>query len=154
MTQLKPGDPAPDFSLKDGDGRTWRLSELEGERVLLYFYPADDTPGCTAQACDFRDSQEPFAHAGYTVLGVSPQDEGSHQAFAGRYGLNFPLLVDDGHEVAERYGAWGDRKNHGETSQGIIRSTFVIDARGHIERAQYNVEARGHVGRLRKLLEV
>ena len=99
--ELSKGDRAPEFDLLDGTGKRWRLSDLRGQRVILYFYPADDTPGCTAQACDFRDSAPDLQAAGYLVLGVSPQGAESHQAFAGRYSLNFPLLIDEDHAVAE-----------------------------------------------------
>ena len=150
--RLEQGDAAPDFSLSDGEGKTWTLSELEGQKVVLYFYPADDTPGCTAQACDFRDTSSVWKDAGYTVLGVSPQGAESHQRFTSKHALNFPLLVDEDHAVAEAYGAWGERKNYGKTYEGIIRSTFVIDEEGKITEAQYNVKATGHVARLQEAL--
>lgn len=152
--ELKPGDAAPDFKLEDGGGRTWSLEELNGKRVILYFYPADDTPGCTAQACDFRDSMVPLTNAGYVVLGVSPQGADSHQKFAQKYSLNFPLLIDEDHSLAEAYGAWGEKKNYGKTYVGLIRSTFLIDEDGKIEDAQYNVKAKGHVARLRDALGI
>src|SRR3954466_15576844 len=103
---LEPGDQAPAFEMVDGDGKLWKLDELRGKKVVLYFYPADDTPGCTVQACDFRDRQDAFLDAGYVVLGVSPQGEASHQKFTNKFDLNFPLLVDDGCEVAKAYGAY------------------------------------------------
>ena len=146
--QLEQGSQAPEFDLLDGEGKRWRLSDLKGQKVILYFYPADDTPGCTAQACDFRDSSESLQREGFQVLGVSPQGADSHQAFSSKYSLNFPLLVDADHAVAEAYGAWGEKKNYGRTYEGIIRSTFVIDEEGKILEAQYNVKARGHVDRL------
>jgi thioredoxin-dependent peroxiredoxin len=149
---LSERDPAPDFELQDGDGKTWRLSDLRGKRVILYFYPADDTPGCTAQACDFRDSFGALQAAGYVVLGVSPQGADSHRAFADKYSLNFPLLVDEDHAVAERYGVWGENKFYKNIFLGVKRSTFVIDEQGLIEQAQYGVKARGHVERLRASL--
>jgi thioredoxin-dependent peroxiredoxin len=152
--KLTQGDLAPDFDLPDGTGRRWRLSELRGQKVILYFYPADDTPGCTAQACDFRDSQQDLQGAGYLVFGVSPQGANSHQAFAGKYGLNFPLLVDKDHSVAESYGVWGENKFYRGIHLGIKRSTFVIDEEGRIEEAQYGVKAKGHVERLKTLLGV
>lgn len=152
---LQPGDTAPDFELEDGDGKVWRLSALKGEKVVLYFYPADDTPGCTAQACDFRDTRQAWADAGYVVLGVSPQSAASHTRFSTKYGLNFPLLVDDDLEVAKRYGAlreepeeWAGLKLH------VKRSTFVIDEDGVIEQALYGVKAKGHVDALRETLGV
>ncbi|HEX2049160.1 MAG TPA: thioredoxin-dependent thiol peroxidase [Actinomycetota bacterium] len=146
---LEAGAKAPDFELQDGDGKTWRLADLRGRKVILYFYPADDTPGCTAQACDFRDSHDVLQSAGYAVLGVSPQGPDSHRAFATKYSLNFPLLVDADHAVAEAYGVWGEKKSYGRTTVGIRRSTFVIDEDGVIEQALYDVRAKGHVDRLR-----
>jgi len=154
MTTLEVGDPAPELGVPDADGKTWTLADVKGRKTILYFYPADDTPGCTAQACDFRDSQEPLKKAGYVVLGISPQGADSHQKFTQKYSLNFPLLIDEDHKVAERYGVWGERKNYGITYQGIKRSTFVIDEDGKIESAQYGVKAKGHVGRLRDQLGV
>lgn len=151
---LSKGDQAPEFDLADGSGKRWKLSQLRGRKVILYFYPADDTPGCIAQACDFRDSQDDLQAAGYVVLGVSPQGADSHQAFAGKYGLNFPLLVDEDHSVAEKYGAWGENKYYNKIFLGIRRSTFVIDEEGRIAEAQYGVKAKGHVDRLKEALAV
>ena len=151
---LEAGDKAPDFSLEDHDGKTWTLADLKGKKVVLYFYPTDDTPGCTAQACDFRDSWSSFEKAGYLVLGVSPQGRDSHQKFVQKYDLNFPLLIDEDHAVAEAYDAWGEKKNYGKTYIGLKRSTFVIDEDGLIEEAQYNVKAKGHVARLKEALGV
>jgi len=145
---LEPGVQAPDFTLKDADGKTWRLGDLRGQKVILYFYPADDTPGCTTQACDFRDAAGKLDTAGYTVLGVSPQGSDSHRRFRDKHALNFPLLVDADHAVASAYGAWGEKKNYGKTYEGIRRSTFVIDEEGRIVEARYNVQAKGHVERL------
>jgi thioredoxin-dependent peroxiredoxin len=152
--ELKPGDPAPDFELQDGDGKRWKLAELRGRKIILYFYPADDTPGCTAEACDFRDSFKDLQAAGYLVLGVSPQSADSHRAFSTKYSLNFPLLIDEDHAVAERYGVWGESKYYKNIFLGIKRSTFIIDEEGKIEEAHYGVKARGHVERLRSSLGV
>lgn len=152
--RLEPGDAAPDFELRDGKGKEWRLRELRGHQVILYFYPADDTPGCTAQACDFRDAHEELEEAGYSVLGVSPQDQTSHRAFSAKYRLNFPLLVDGDHAVAERYGAWGKRDSGGRNRVGVIRSTFVISDDGVISRAEYGVDARQNVAGLKELLGI
>lgn len=146
---LEAGSKAPDFELQDADGKTWRLADLRGKKVILYFYPADDTPGCTAEACDFRDSHDMLQSAGYVVLGVSPQGAESHRSFSAKYSLNFPLLVDADHAVAEAYGAWGEKKSYGRTTIGIRRSTFVIDEDGVVEQALYDVRAKGHVERLR-----
>jgi peroxiredoxin Q/BCP len=150
---LEPGMEAPEFELPDATGKRWRLGDLRGRKVIVYFYPVDDTPGCTAQACDFRDSQEAFRSAGYVVLGVSPQGAGSHTAFSRKYDLNFPLLIDEGREVAAAYGT---RATERSLWRGIPltvkRSTFVIDEDGKIEHAMYRVKARGHVERLRETL--
>jgi peroxiredoxin Q/BCP len=146
---LEKGDRAPDFEMSDGEGKVWRLSELKGKKVILYFYPADDTPGCTIQACDFRDTQKELTDAGFVVLGVSPQGAASHQKFTSKYDLNFPLLVDEDTSVARAYGAYKDK---GEVFNGIPlkikRSTFVIDEDGRIEQALYGVRAKGHVASL------
>lgn len=158
MSELRPGDAAPELGLADGEGKTWRLDALRGRRVILYFYPADDTPGCTTQACDFRDAHAGLTRDGYVVLGVSPQDARSHQAFARKHALNFPLLVDDELRVATAYGVvrpepgvW--RSDDGsEVPLEVRRSTFVIDEEGRIAHALYDVRARGHVATLRDLL--
>jgi peroxiredoxin Q/BCP len=146
---LQKGDKAPDFELQDEQGETWKLEDLRGRKVILYFYPKDDTPGCTAQACDFRDAMEILDTEGYVVLGVSPQDADSHTKFRSKYNLNFPLLVDEDKKVAEAYGTWGEQVNYGRKYFGILRSTFVIDEDGTLLEAQYGVKARGHVDRLR-----
>ncbi len=155
MAKLERGDKAPDFSLDDADGRTWNLADLRGEKVIVYFYPADDTPGCTIEACDFRDSQDDLQDAGYVVLGVSPQGAASHQRFASKFDLNFPLLVDEDTRVAKAYGAYKDK---GEEWDGIPltvrRSTFVIDEEGRIEQALYGVRAKGHVDSLKESIGI
>ena len=150
--RLAPGDPAPDFTLPAHDGSTVTLSQLRGEHVVVYFYPAAMTPGCTTQACDFRDSLDALAASGYRVLGVSPDPAATLASFAERDGLTFPLLSDTGHEVLEAYGAWGEKTNYGRTSVGVIRSTVVVDPAGRVELAQYNVRAKGHVAKLRREL--
>ncbi len=152
MTTLTAGDPAPDFTLTDQDGAEVRLADLSGERVVLYFYPAALTPGCTTQACDFRDSLSSLAAAGITVIGVSRDEPAKLRAFRERDGLTFTLLSDPDHVVHEEYGAWGEKMNYGKVIEGVIRSTFVISPEGKIEHALYNVKATGHVTRLRKLL--
>jgi thioredoxin-dependent peroxiredoxin len=154
VTRLSPGDAAPNLELQDADGKTWRLSELKGQRIVLYFYPADDTPGCTVQACDFRDSIDEWTKAGYLVLGVSPQGAGSKRAFIDKYSLNFPLLIDEGAETTRRYGAYKERGDWEGTPLVVKRSTFVIDGEGVIEHALYGVEARGHRDKLKQLLQV
>jgi thioredoxin-dependent peroxiredoxin len=155
IVTLAEGAQAPDFELSDADGKVWRLRDLRGSRVVLYFYPADDTPGCTAEACDFRDSHTVFEADNYVVLGVSPQGADSHKAFADKFSLNFPLLIDEDLAVAHAYGAVreqvGDYKG---VPLHIKRSTFVIDEEGRIEQALYGVHGRGHVAALRELLGV
>ena len=148
-SELKPGDPAPEFDLVDGDGKRWKLSDLRGKRVVLYFYPADNTPGCTAQSCDFRDSYDAFTGANVEILGVSPQGAASHQRFATKYSLPFPLLIDKDLAIASSYGAVKDRPDEWEGIPiKIKRSTFVIGPDGKIERAMYGVKVAGHVEEL------
>jgi peroxiredoxin Q/BCP len=154
MTQLQPGDIAPDFTLHDQDGSAVSLEDFRGRPVILYFYPAAMTPGCTTQACDFRDSLSSLTAAGYTVLGVSRDSSEKLRTFRERDGLTFPLLSDPDHAVHDAYGAWGEKTNYGKTVECVLRSTFVIDADGRIEQALYNVKATGHVARLRKLLGI
>jgi len=152
--RLAPGDAAPDFTLPDADGNEVSLSSLRGQRVVVYFYPAAMTPGCTTQACDFRDSLASLAAAGVAVLGISPDSPSKLAKFRDRDGLNFPLLSDQKREVLGAYGAYGEKMLYGKKSVGVIRSTFVVGPDGKIERAQYAVKATGHVARLRKELGV
>jgi peroxiredoxin Q/BCP len=147
--RLAPGDPAPDFTLPDADGQPVSLSSYRGQRVIVYFYPAAMTPGCTTEACDFRDSLADLNHAGLAVLGISPDPPAKLARFRDRDGLNFPLLSDPDHVVLEAYGAYGEKKLYGKTTVGVIRSTFVVGADGKIEQAMYGVKATGHVARLR-----
>jgi thioredoxin-dependent peroxiredoxin len=151
------GDQAPDFSLEGIDGDTKdvavRLSELRGRPVVLYFYPKDDTPGCTTQACDIRDEWPAFRQAGAVVLGVSPDDTASHRAFATKYGLPFTLLSDPDHQVAESYGVWAEKSMFGRRYWGIDRSTFVIDEQGTIRAAFRGVKAKEHTGQVLAALE-
>jgi thioredoxin-dependent peroxiredoxin len=137
---LSPGDPAPSFELPADDGSTVRLDDLRGSRIVLYFYPKDDTPGCTKQACALRDAQADFDRAGATILGVSPDSVESHARFRDKYGLGFRLLSDPDHAVAEAYGAWGEKTSYGKTSMGIIRSVFVIGDDGAIVLAKLDVK--------------
>jgi thioredoxin-dependent peroxiredoxin len=148
--KLAPGDVAPDFSLSDADGQTVTLSGLRGQRVIVYFYPAVMTPGCTKEACDFRDNLGVLAGAGLTVLGISPDSPGKLAKFRDKESLNFTLLADPDREVLRAYGAYGEKMNYGKKTVGVIRSTFVIGADGRVERAYYNVRATGHVERLRQ----
>ena len=142
--KLQPGDPAPPFSLPDQDGGQVDLTAYRGRRVVLYFYPKDDTPGCTTEACQFNDALSGFEGAGVDVLGISADDAGSHQRFRAKYGLGFRLLTDPDHEVATRYGAYGEKVLYGKPTVGVIRSTFIVDAAGRIERAWYGVRVDGH----------
>lgn len=141
---LEPGDKAPDFELESDAGQNVRLSDFRGRRVVLYFYPKDDTPGCTTEACEFRDRMPRIEKADAVVLGVSPDSVASHQRFKVKHDLTFTLLSDPDHEVAEAYGAWGEKKRYGRTYEGILRSTFVIDPQGRIERVFEKVKAKGH----------
>ena len=151
MTErLSPGDPAPDFTLPDADGNEVTLSDLRGQRVIVYFYPAASTPGCTKQACDFRDSLDHLRAEGFAVLGVSPDKPAKLAKFRDAEGLTFPLLSDPDKTVLTAYGAYGEKQLYGKTVVGVIRSTFVIDAAGKIELAQYAVKATGHVAKLRR----
>lgn len=152
MTSIEPGDIAPDFTLTDQDGASVSLHDFRGGGVILYFYPAAMTPGCTTQACDFRDSLSSLTAAGYTVLGISRDTPEKLRAFRERDGLTFPLLSDPDHAVHELYSAWGEKQNYGKTITGVLRSTFIIDPEGVVTHALRNVKATGHVARLRKIL--
>ena len=152
--RLAAGDLAPDFTLPDADGREVSLSALRGQRVIIYFYPAAMTPGCTKQACDFRDSRNDLSDAGFAVLGISPDPPAKLARFAAKEGLTFPLLSDPDRNVLKAYGAYGEKMLYGKKSVGVIRSTFVIGTDGRIENAHYGVKATGHVARLRKELGV
>ena len=151
---LAPGTPAPDFTLLDQDEKLVSLKDLRGHGVVLFFYPEAMTPGCTTEACDFRDSLAPLQAAGYTVLGISPDQPEKLRRFRERDALPYDLLSDPDHEALNAYGAWGEKKNYGKTYQGVIRSTFVIDADGRVQEALYNVKATGHVARVRSLVGV
>jgi peroxiredoxin Q/BCP len=141
---VKEGQPAPDFSLTDGDGEEVRLADLRGQKVVLYFYPRDDTPGCTTQACAFRDLTPELRKRGAVVYGVSRDTAHSHQKFATKYGLTFPLLSDPDHKVIEAYGSWGEKKYLGKTYMGIIRNTFLIDEKGKIAKIWERVKPAGN----------
>jgi len=150
--RLEVGQSAPDFTLPSSAGDSWTLSQHRGRSVVVYFYPAASTPGCTTQACDFRDSLSSLTGAGYDVVGVSPDDVEALARFADAEHLTFPLLSDPEHAVLEAYGAWGEKTMYGRTSTGVLRSTVVVDPEGLVSLAQYNVKATGHVARLRKEL--
>lgn len=152
--RLQPGDVAPEFELPDADGKPVSLVSLRGKRVILYFYPAAMTPGCTKESVDFRDSLPELSDAGVAVIGISPDKPAKLAKFRDRDELNFPLLSDPDSEVLRAYGAYGEKKLYGKTIVGVIRSTFVIDPEGQIEKSYYNVKATGHVARIRRELGV
>ncbi len=156
QVKLQQGMQAPDFELRDDQGETWKLSDLRGKRVVLFFYPADDTPGCTREACDFRDTHEYWQDAGYVVLGISPQGVESKRAFKEKFDLNFPLLADVGMDVQKAYGTTLDEDGlfWGKIPLRTKRSTFVIDEEGRIAEALYGVRSKGHVAGLRETLGV
>ena len=141
---VEEGKPAPDFELMGDSGEAIKLSELRGKPVVLYFYPKDDTPGCTTQACAIRDNYDDFAERGAVVLGVSPDSESSHVKFKEKYALPFTLLADPDHHVAEEYGTWVERKNYGKTYMGIERSTFLIDSDGNVAKVMRKVKPDTH----------
>lgn len=144
MHRLETGDQAPDFALADEDGAVVKLSDFAGRRVVVYFYPADDTPGCTKEACQFTERSDGFAEAGVEVLGVSPDGADKHRRFREKYGLKVRLLSDPTHEAMESYGAWGEKTLYGKKSVGVIRTTVLIGADGRLERIWYHVRADGH----------
>lgn len=151
-SRLEPGTAAPDFTLLNQDGETVKLSDFRGQKVVLYFYPAAMTPGCTTEACDFRDSLASLEGADYTVVGISRDEPAKLKEFAERDGLTFPLLSDPDAEAHRAYATWGEKMNYGKLIEGVIRSTFVIDEAGTITLPKYNVKATGHVARLRREL--
>ena len=154
MTRLSPGEPAPLFTLPDADGNEISLADFRGRKVIVYFYPAAMTPGCTTQACDFRDSLDSLAAAGYAVLGISPDKPEKLAKFRDRDHVTFPLLSDASKETLEAWGAYGEKTMYGKKVTGVIRSTVVVGADGNVEVAQYNVKATGHVAKLRRDLGV
>jgi peroxiredoxin Q/BCP len=148
MARVEPGDPAPPFTLPDQDGKEVSLADFSGRRLIVYFYPADDTPGCTKEACQFNDNLAAFDATDVTVVGISRDDAASHSRFREKYGLRFPLLTDGDHSVMERYGAWGEKTMYGRRSVGVIRSTFLVDENGRVAKAWYNVRADGHAAKV------
>jgi peroxiredoxin Q/BCP len=153
MSRLEPGAKAPSFTLTDQDGRKVSAASLKGERYVIYFYPEDDTPGCTVEACGFRDEFAQFMDLGVRILGVSPDDGPSHVAFRAKYGLDFDLLSDPSKTTMAAYGAYGEKMLYGRTVVGVIRSTFVVGPTGLIEHAWYGPRTQGHAQRVRVALE-
>ena len=149
---LKPGSKAPPFSLVSDSGETVTLAGLRGKKVVLYFYPKDDTSGCTVEACEFRDNWQAVERAGAVVLGVSPDGVASHGKFKAKYQLPFPLLADEDHAVAEAYGAWGEKSMYGRKYKGILRSTFLIDEEGRVAHVFEKVKAKGHAAEVLEAL--
>ena len=152
--KLQPGTQAPDFTLPDAEGRPVSLADYRGKNVIVYFYPQAATPGCTTEACDFRDSLASLQGSGYEVLGISPDAPEALAHFTGDFALTFPLLADEDHAVALAYGAWGEKLVRGEITEGIVRSTVVLDPEGKVKLAQYQVKAEGHVAALKDELGV
>ena len=142
MATLKTGDKAPDFTAKDQNGKTVSLADFKDKTVILYFYPKDDTPGCTAEACDFRDNYQSLAGKGFEVIGVSTDDEKSHKKFETKYSLPFPLIADTDHNIVEAYGVWGEKNNYGKKYMGTVRTTFIIDAEGNIKQVIDKVDTK------------
>ena len=142
MATLAAGDKAPDFTAKDQNGQTVSLSDFKGKTVILYFYPKDDTPGCTAEACDFRDNYQSLIGKGYEVIGVSTDDEKSHKKFETKYSLPFPLIADEDKSIVEAYGVWAEKNNYGKKYMGTVRTTFIIDADGIISHVINKVDTK------------
>ncbi len=152
-SKIEVGRKAPAFTLKNQDGQSVSLTDLAGQWVVLYFYPKDDTPGCTTEACEFTDSIKDFKNLDAVVLGCSPDDPASHQKFIDKHGLSVTLLSDPDHKVMTRYGAWGEKKMYGRTSEGVIRSTVVIDPAGKVAHHWKKVQAGGHAAKVREKIE-
>ena len=151
MTHLKEGQKAPVFEGIDQDGNKIKLSDLSGKKVILYFYPKDNTPGCTAEACNLRDNHKELLNKGFRVIGVSPDNEKSHKGFAGKYSLPFPLIADPDKKILSLYGAWGEKKMYGKTVTGVLRTTFIIDEKGIIEKIISKVDTKEHTEQIFKL---
>jgi len=151
---LKVGDKAPEFELPDQTGKRIKLADFRGRKLLIYFYPKANTPGCTKQACSIRDSKAELLRAGVAYLGISPDDPGAQEKFDKKYGLNFPLLSDEDHKVAEAYGVWGEKSMYGKKYMGIIRSSFLIDEAGKIQQAWYNIKPEDTVPRALEAIKI
>jgi peroxiredoxin Q/BCP len=150
MVQLVEGNAAPEFTGINQNGETISLSGLKGKKLILYFYPKDDTPGCTAEACNLNDNYDFWISKGYLVVGISPDSEASHQKFVGKYGLKFNLIADTSKRILEAYGVWGEKSNYGKTYMGVIRTTFVIDEKGIIEKIFKKVDTKEHTSQIVK----
>jgi thioredoxin-dependent peroxiredoxin len=148
MSYLKVGDTAPDFTAKNQDGKEIRLSDFKGKKVILYFYPKDDTPGCTAEACNLRDNYEDLTKKGFEVIGVSPDGEQSHGKFITKYNLQFNLVADTSKTILKQYGAWGMKKNYGKEYEGVLRTTYIIDEKGKIEKVIEKVDTGNHTSQI------
>jgi len=144
MTHLKDGDIAPDFSVENADGKITSLSNFIGNKLVLYFYPKDNTPGCTAEACNLRDNFQLLKNKGFQILGVSPDDETSHQKFSSKYDLPFELIPDTNKKILKDYGVWGQKKMFGKIKEGVLRTTFIIDKKGNIEKVFDKVQTKNH----------
>jgi len=151
MGQLKAGSRAPSFEGIDQDGNTIKLTDFAGKKVILYFYPKDNTSGCTAEACNLRDNYDSLLNQGFSIIGVSPDSEKSHKGFAGKYSLPFPLIADTSKKIMNDYGVWGEKKMYGRSYMGVIRTTFIIDAEGIIEKIIEKVNTAGHTEQILNL---
>lgn len=154
MTKLKAGDKAPMFEGVNQDGKEIKMSDFNGKKLILYFYPKDDTPGCTAESCDLNENYEMWLRKGYEVVGVSPDSEKSHLKFSDKFGLKFNLIADTDHEILEAYGAWGEKSMYGKTYMGVIRTTFVIDGNGIIEAVFEKVDTKNHTNQIIETLNI
>ncbi len=153
MSHLKEGDPAPDFTVQDEKGAHISLSDFHGKKLILFFYPKDDTPGCTAENCDLRDNYALLLSKGYAILGVSPDSAKKHEGFKAKYTLPFPLVPDTEHELLKLYGAWGQKQMYGRSYEGVIRTTFVIDEAGNVAKVFTKVDTKNHSAQILKALE-
>jgi thioredoxin-dependent peroxiredoxin len=153
MAILKEGDKAPQFTGLNQDGEKVSLSDFKGKNLIMFFYPKDDTPGCTAEACSLRDNYELLTEKGFALVGVSPDSRKKHQGFIGKYNLPFPLIADTEQEILKQYGAWGEKKMYGKSYEGVLRTTFIIDEKGTIEKIITKVDTKDHAGQILAMIE-